>query len=135
MRNFMTDGGAGICLLIIGHVHAAEVTCPAATLIHGTTETVEIQDDRKWQSQDLGQEANPAVLQFNGAEFAIHEPDEDEQVPRRVTITCNYGENNLTLDYLDVQEPASLPWPGNHYASRDTHSCRPVNTDYFSLRF
>lgn len=135
MRNFITDGGAGMCLLIIGHVHAGEVTCPAATQIHGTTETIEIQDDRQWQSQDLGQEANPAVLQLNDAEFAIHEPDEDEQIPRRVTITCNYGENNLTLDYLDFQEPTSLPLVPNRCGSRDANTCRRASADYFSLRF
>lgn len=129
MRNFITDGGAGMCLLIIGHVHAGEVTCPAAIQIHSTTETVEIQDDREWQAQE--QEANPAVQQLNDAEFAIHEPDEDEQVPRRMTITCNYGENNLTLDY----QPTSLPWAANRCASQDTNTCRLVNTDYFSLRF
>ncbi|SDA79045.1 hypothetical protein SAMN03159443_03116 [Pseudomonas sp. NFACC15-1] len=131
MRNFITDGGAGICLLIIGHVHAGEITCPAAIQIHGTTETVEIQDDRQWQGQDLEQEANPAVQQLNDAEFALHEADEDELTPRRVTITCNYGENNLTLDY----QPTSLPSAVNRCANRDTNTCRWVNTDYFSLRF
>lgn len=135
MRNFITDGGAGMCLLIIGHVHAAEVTCQAATQIHGTTETAETQDDRQWQSQDLGQGANPAVLQLNDAEFAIHKPYEYEQPPKKVTLTCNYGENNLTLDYLDVQEPMSLPWAPNRCASRDDNTCRRVSADYFSLRF
>lgn len=131
MRNFMTHGGAGICLLIIGHVHAGEVICPAAIQIHGTGETVETQDDREWQSQAPEQEANPAVQQFNETEFAVHEPDEDEQVPRRVTFICNYGGNTLTLDY----QPTSLSWAANRSASEDTYTCERVNTDYVSLRF
>ncbi|MCD9113877.1 DUF3757 domain-containing protein [Pseudomonas bijieensis] len=131
MRNFITDGGAGMCLLIIGHVHAGEVTCPAVTQIHDNTAAVEIQNDPEWQSQSLVQELNPAALPFNDAEFAIHEPDEDELTPRGVTITCNYGEDNLTLDY----QPMSLPWAGNRCVSQDTNIYRRVNTDYFSLRF
>jgi hypothetical protein len=130
MRNFMTGGG-GIILLMIGHVHAGEVTCPAVAQLHDHTATVEMQDDPEWQSQSLVQELNPAALPFNDAEFAVHEPDEDEQVTRRVTITCNYGENNLTLDY----QPMSLPSAADRCASRDTNTCRRVNTDYFSLRF
>lgn len=134
MRNIMT-GGAGILLFIIGHVHAGEITCPTVTQTHHNAKLVEVQDDREWQSQSLVEVANPALWQFNGAEFAVHEPDGGSQAPTRATMTCKYGELNLTLEYLQVQEPASLPWADNRCESPDTHMCRLINADYFSLSF
>ncbi|BBP55923.1 hypothetical protein PHLH3_55490 [Pseudomonas sp. St386] len=104
MGIFMT-GGSGILLLIIGHVHAEEVTHPSAAPSHGNNETVEIQDDREWQQPRLIQAANPAVEQLNEAEFAIHESDEEEQALSRVTLTCNVGGIHLTLHYLQAQAP------------------------------
>lgn len=135
MRNLMTGGGAGIFLLMIGHVHAGEITCPAVTQIHHNTESVEVQDHREWQSQSLVEVVDPARWQFNGAEFAVHEPDGDGQAPTKATITCKYGELNLTLEYLQVQETTSLPWANNRCESPDTHMCRLINADYFSLSF
>ncbi|WP_434573891.1 DUF3757 domain-containing protein [Pseudomonas sp. Z3-6] len=134
MRNFMTGGG-GIILLMIGHVHAGEVTCPAVTQLHENTATVEMQDDPEWQSQSPVQELNPAALPFNDAEFAVQELDEDNQPPARVSITCNHGEMNLTLDYPTSQKPALMPGLDMRCASRDTRTCRQGSTDYLSLRF
>lgn len=104
MGNLMT-GGSGILLLLIGHVHAAEVTRPIATPSHGNTETVEIQNDREWQHPRLMQAANPAMEQFNEAEFAVHESDEEEQASSRLTLTCKVGGIHLTRHYLHAQAP------------------------------
>ncbi|WP_033062497.1 hypothetical protein [Pseudomonas sp. CFII68] len=134
MRNFMTGGG-GIILLMIGHVHAGEVTCPAVTQLHDHTETVEMQDDPEWQSQSPVQELNPAVLPFNDAEFAVQESEEDNQLPARVSITCNHGEMNLTLDYPSAQEPALMPGLDTRCASQPPHIFRRGNADYLSLKF
>ncbi|MFW9267109.1 hypothetical protein ACLK1G_07895 [Pseudomonas sp. NR3] len=70
MRYFI-GGGAGMMLLIIGHVQAGEASCPALTQPQDDTATVNIQDAPDWQSQTIVQELNPASLQFDEAEFAI----------------------------------------------------------------
>lgn len=135
MRNFMTGGG-GIILLMIGHVHAGEVTCPAVTQLHDHTATVEMQDDPEWQTESPVQELNPAALPFNDAEFAIHEPDENQQTPAKVSITCTHGERNLTLDYYPTpQELNLMPGLDTRCASQLPHMCRRGNADYLSLRF
>ncbi|EJK98805.1 hypothetical protein PflQ2_0523 [Pseudomonas fluorescens Q2-87] len=79
--------------------------------------------------------ANTALLQFNGAEFAIHEPDADDHAPTRATITCKYGAINLTLEYLQVQEPTLLPWADNRCESLDIKTCRLTSADDFRVSF
>ncbi|AHL36349.1 hypothetical protein CD58_27320 [Pseudomonas brassicacearum] len=135
MRNILTVGGAGMLLLIIGHVHAGEITCPAVTQIHRDTGSIEVQDDHEWESHSVVGVANPALLQFNGAEFAIHESDADNQAPTRATITCKYGAINLTLEYLQVQEPTLLPWTDNRCESPDIKTCKLINADDFHGSF
>lgn len=135
MRNILTVGGAGMLLLIIGHAHAGDITCPAVTQIHRDTGTIEVQDDHEWESHSLVEVANPALLKFNGAEFAIHEPDTHNQAPTSATITCKYGAINLTLEYLQVQEPTLLPWADNRCESPDIKTCRLINADDFRVSF
>ncbi|ROM73890.1 hypothetical protein BK654_20725 [Pseudomonas brassicacearum] len=98
MRNILTVGGAGMLLLIIGHAHAGDITCPAVTQPHKDTGSIEVQDDREWESHRLVKVANPALLQFNGAEYAIHEPDADDQAPTRATITYRF----MGTDYFNL---------------------------------
>jgi len=135
MRNILTVGGAGMLLLIIGHVHAGEITCPAVTQIHTDTGSIEVQDDHEWESHSVMEVANTALLQFNGAEFAIHEPDADDHAPTRATITCKYGAINLTLEYLQIQEPTLLPWADNRCESLDIKTCRLISADDFRVSF
>lgn len=133
MCNILTGGGAGVLLLIIGHAHSAELTCPAVTQIHRALDSVIAQDNREWQSLiDVG---NPALLQFNGAEFVIPEATGDEQAPTRATITCKYGSTPLTLEYLPAQGPATSPWLNNHCERSAPPLCKLMNTDDFNLSF
>ncbi|ROM69192.1 DUF3757 domain-containing protein [Pseudomonas brassicacearum] len=135
MRNILTVGGAGMLFLIIGHVHAGDITCPAVTQIHRDPGKIEVQDDHEWESHSLVEAANPALLKFNGAEFAVHETDTHNQAPTRATITCKYGAINLTLEYLQVQEPTLLPWADNRCESPDIKTCRLINADDFRVSF
>ncbi|WP_434649831.1 hypothetical protein [Pseudomonas sp. D1-2] len=124
MRYFI-GGGAGMILLIIGHVQAGEASCPALTQLQDDTATVNIQDAPDWQSQTIVQELNPASLQFDEAEFAIQEPDEYQQV----SVIYQHCETKLTLDYL-------TPGLNGHCTSLGTRACQFRNSsDYFSLRF
>lgn len=118
---------------MIGHVHAGEVTCPTVIQLHDQTETIEMQDNPEWQTQSPAQES--AALPFNDAEFAVQEPDEDNQAPARVSITCNHGAMNLMLDYPTAQEPTLIPGLDTRCASQLPHTCRRENADYLSLRF
>ena len=103
MRNILTVGGAGMLLLIIGHAHAGDITCPAVTQIHRDTGMIEVQDDHEWESHSLVEVANPALLKFNGAEFAIHEPDTHNQAP-------NEGNHYLQVR-CDQSDPGIPPSP------------------------
>lgn len=140
MQNTLAKG-AGLLMLFVGHIQANEITCPAVTDIHRKIESVEdiysveVQDDREWQSQSLVDVVDPALLQFNGAEYAIDESDDAEQTPTRMTITCKYGEINLTLEYLQVVEPGFSPWEDNRCESLDTKACKLITADYFNLSF
>jgi len=134
MRNFMTGGG-GIILLMIGHVHAGEVTCSAVTQLHDHTAAIEMQDDPEWQSLSPIQELNPASLPFNDAEFAVQELDEDSQPPAGISISCNHGEMNHTLDYPRAQELVLMPGLETRCASQPPRICRRGNADYLSLKF
>ncbi|SFB33045.1 hypothetical protein SAMN03159488_03068 [Pseudomonas sp. NFIX10] len=135
MRNILTVSGAGMLLLIIGHVHAGEITCPGITQIHRDIGSIDVQDDHEWENHSIVEVANSALEQFNGAEFAIHEPDVDNQTPTRATITCKYGAINLTLEYLQVQERTLLPWADNRCESPDIKTCRLISADDFRVSF
>ncbi|WP_420234787.1 DUF3757 domain-containing protein [Pseudomonas sp. ABY48] len=134
-------GGAVLLWLIIGHAHAGEITCPAVTDIHRNIESVEdvffvdIHDDHEWESESLVDVVNPSSLQFEGAEYVIHEADEDQQAATTATITCRYGDINLNLEYQQILEPAFSGWVNNHCDSPDTRMCRLMDSDYFNLIF
>ncbi|MDB6442290.1 hypothetical protein SAMN03159507_00884 [Pseudomonas sp. NFACC32-1] len=134
-------GCAGLFLSLNGYLHAGEIICPAVTDIHRNMETaddtysVEVRDDREWASQQLVEEVNPALLEFSGAEYVLHEPDGDEQTPTRATIICRYGQLNLTLEHLQVQEPFFSEWADNRCESLDPSVCRLINADYFNVTF
>ncbi|WP_339477292.1 MULTISPECIES: DUF3757 domain-containing protein [unclassified Pseudomonas] len=132
-------GGAVLLLLIIGHAHAGEITCPAVPDIHRNIESVEdiffveVQDDYEWESESLVDVVDPASLQFEGAEYVIHEDDGNEQTPALATITCRYGAINLKLDYQQILEPTFSKWMSNRCESADTRMCRLMDADYFNL--
>ncbi|WP_024618694.1 DUF3757 domain-containing protein [Pseudomonas kilonensis] len=132
-------GGAALLLLIIGHAHAGEITCPAVTDIHRNIESVEdvffveIQDDHEWESESLVDVVDPASLQFEGAEYVIHEADEEIQAATRATITCRYGDINLNMEYQQILEPAFSGWVNNRCESPNTRMCRLMDGDYFNL--
>ena len=132
-------GGAVLLLLIIGHVHAGEITCPAVTDIHRNIEsledvyTVDERQEHEWKSESLVDVVDPASLQFEGAEYVIDEDDGDEQTATRATITCRYGAINLKLDYKQILEPAFSMWVSNRCESTDTRMCRLMDGDYFNL--
>ncbi|OPG71582.1 DUF3757 domain-containing protein [Pseudomonas ogarae] len=132
-------GRAVLLLLIFGHVHAGEITCPAVTNIHRNIESVEdvffveVQDDHEWESESLVDVVDLASLQFEGAEYVIHKADEGQQAATRATITCRYGDINLNLEYQQILEPAFSGWINNHCESSDTRMCRLMDGDYFNL--
>ncbi|MDP9785789.1 DUF3757 domain-containing protein [Pseudomonas fluorescens] len=134
-------GGAVLLMLIIGHVHAGEITCPAATSIHRNIEALEDvysvdgQENHEWASESLVDVVDPTSLRFEGAEYVIHESDEDKQAARLATITCRYGDINLKLAYQQILEPAFSRWANNRCESRDTRMCRLMDNDYFNLIF
>lgn len=138
MRKILA-GGAAWLLLIIGHAHAGEITCPAVTDIHKNIEAmedvffVEVQDDHEWESESLVDVVDPAALQFEGAEYVIHEADKDRQTATRATITCRYGDINLNMEYQQILEPAFSGWVNNRCESPDTKMCRLMDGDYFNL--
>ncbi|WLH45851.1 DUF3757 domain-containing protein [Pseudomonas beijingensis] len=131
-------GGAILLLLIIGPVHAGEITCPAVTDIHRNIESVEdiffvdIQDEHEWESESLVDVVDPVSLQFEGAEYVIHR-DDDEQAATRATITCRYGAINLKLEEQQILEPTFSKWVSNRCESADTRMCRLMDGDYFNL--
>ncbi|MFL7964806.1 DUF3757 domain-containing protein [Pseudomonas kielensis] len=132
-------GGAIMLLMIIGHVHAGEITCPTVTDIHRNIESLEdvyfvdIREDQEWKSESLVDVVDPASLRFEGAEYVIHEDDGDEQTAIHTTITCRYGAINLKLDYQHILEPAFSKWMSNRCESADTRTCRLIDGDYFNL--
>ncbi|WP_431080801.1 DUF3757 domain-containing protein [Pseudomonas thivervalensis] len=132
-------GGSVLLLLIIGHVQAGEIICPAVTDIHRNIESledvylVEIREDQEWKSESLVDVVDPTSLQFEGAEYAIHEDDGDEQTPSRATITCRYGAINLKMDYQKILVPAFSTWVSNRCESADIQMCRLMDSDYFNL--
>ncbi|MCP1452863.1 MULTISPECIES: DUF3757 domain-containing protein [Pseudomonas] len=132
-------GGAALLLLIIGQAHAGEITCPAVTDIHRNIESVEdvffvdVQDDHEWESESLVDVVDPESLQFEGAEYVIHEADEDRQATTRATITCRYGDINLNMEYQQILEPAFSGWVNNRCESPNTRMCRLMDGDYFNL--
>ncbi|WP_413792984.1 MULTISPECIES: DUF3757 domain-containing protein [unclassified Pseudomonas] len=132
-------GGAVWLLLIIGHVHAGEIKCPAVTDIHRNIESVEdvffvdVQDDHEWESESLVDVVDSASLQFEGAEYVLREDDGNEQTAPRATITCRYGAINLKLDSPHLLEPAFSKWVSNRCESADTRMCRLMDGDYFNL--
>lgn len=132
-------GGAILLLLIIGHVHAGEITCPAATDIHRNIEsledvyTVDGWEEHEWKSESLVDVVDPTSLQFEGADYVIHEDDGDEQTASQGTITCRYGAINLKLDYRQILEPAFSKWISNRCESTDTRMCMLMDDDYFNL--
>jgi len=134
-------GCAGLCLLLNGQVHAGEIICPAVTDIHRDIKTadntfsVNGRDDREWASQSLVDTVDPLSLKFNGAEYVLYKPDESEQTPTRATITCKYGQINLTLEYLQVQEPYFSQWLDNRCESLEPRDCILTNADYFNVTF
>lgn len=126
-------------LLIIGQVHAGEITCPAVTDIHRDIEsledvyTVDGREEREWKSESLVDVVDQTSLQFEGAEYVIHEDDGDEQTAPRATITCRYGAINLKLNDQQILEPAFSKWISNRCESPDTRTCRLMDGDYFNL--
>lgn len=132
-------GGAVLLLLIIGHVHAGEVTCPAVTDIRRNIESVEdvffvdAQDDHEWESESLVDVVDPVSLQFEGAEYVIHKDDGNEQTSSRATVTCKYGAINLKLEEHQILEPTFSKWVSNRCESADTRMCRLMDGDYFNL--
>lgn len=138
MRKILA-GGAALLLLITGHAHAGEITCPAVTDIHKNIESVEdvffveVQDNHEWESESLVDVVDPATLQFEGAEYVIHEADEDRQAAIRATITCRYGAINLNMEDQQILEPAFSGWANNRCESPDTKMCRLMDADYFNL--
>lgn len=77
---------------------------------------------------------NPALLVFNGAEYVIHE-DDDQQLTTPTTFTCKYGEINLILKDIQMQVPSFSPWENNRCESPDVHNCELINADYFQVNF
>jgi hypothetical protein len=140
MRKAMA-GGAGVLFFFIGHVQASEITCPAVTDIHRNIESVEDvflvehQTDRQWSSQSLVDVVDSQSLKFNGAEYVIHEDDQDEQAPTRATITCRYGPINLTSEYQNLQVPTYSHWRNHRCESADPEMCKLINADYFNVSF
>ncbi|MCL6705199.1 DUF3757 domain-containing protein [Pseudomonas sp. T1.Ur] len=132
-------GGAVMLWLILGHVHAGEVTCPAVTDIRRNIESVEdvffvdVQDDHEWKSESLVDVVDPVSLQFEGAEYVIHKDDGNEQTPSRATITCRYGAINLKLGYQQILKPKLSKWVSNRCESADIRMCRLMESDYFNL--
>ena len=132
-------GRAVLLLLIVGHVHAGEIACPAVTDIHRNIESVEdvffveVQDGPEWESESLVDVVDPASLQFEGAGYVIHKADEDQQAATRATITCRYGDINLNVEYQQILEPAFSGWVNNRCESPDTRMCRLMDGDYFNL--
>lgn len=125
-------------LLILGQAHAGEITCPAVTDIHRNIESVEdvffveAQDEHEWESENLVDVVNPTSLQFEGAEYVVHEADEDKQTATKATITCRYGDINLNLEYQQILEPAFSGWVNNRCESPDTRMCRLMDDNYFN---
>ncbi|WP_434573888.1 DUF3757 domain-containing protein [Pseudomonas sp. Z3-6] len=132
-------GGAVLLLLIIGHVQAGEITCPAVTDIRRNIESVEdvffvdVQDEYEWVSESLVDVVNPLSLQFEGAEYVIHKDDGNEQTPSNATITCRYGAINLKLEEQQILEPTFSKWMSNRCESADIRMCRLMDGDYFNL--
>ena len=135
MAKLMAGGAAGLFLWIVGQVHAGEITCPGVTQIQRTIKPVEAQENRQWESQRLIDVADPAMAQFNSAEFVVPETEADEQSPTQATIICKLGTLNLTLEYLTVQGPALSPWSNRRCESPDATLCTLIKADELNLSF
>ncbi|MDO7896440.1 DUF3757 domain-containing protein [Pseudomonas citrulli] len=133
MANLMTVGGAGLFLWIAGQVHAGEITCPGVTQIQKTIEPVEARDDRQWERQRPMDVADPAMAQFNSAEFVVQEPD--EQSPTQATIIYKLGTLNLTLEYLQAQGPALSTGSNRPCESPDATLCKLIKAHELTLSF
>ncbi|WP_260957660.1 DUF3757 domain-containing protein [Pseudomonas citri] len=133
MANLMAGGAAGLFLWSVGQVHAGEITCPGVTQIQRTIEPVEVQDNRQWESQRLTDVADPAMAQFNSAEFVAQEAEADEQSPTRAT--CTFGTLSLRLEYLSVQGPALSSWSNRRCESPDATLCKLIKADELNLSF
>lgn len=134
-------GGAGLLMLIIGHADAGEITCPAVTDIRRNLEavedvyTVDRLEDREWKSESLVDVVNPASLRFKGAKYVVYGVDGEASTPPRVTVTCSYGDINLTQVYLQILEPTFSQWVNQRCDSPDTRMCRLMDADYFNVSF
>lgn len=134
-------GGAGLLMLVLGQVHADEIICPAVSDIRRNIESVEdvyfvdLPDDRDWKSVSLVDVVDPPSLKFEGAEYEIHEADGDKQALATATITCRYGEINLTQKRIQILEPSFSRWVDNRCASPDPKMCTLISADYFNLSF
>jgi hypothetical protein len=137
MKNTLT-GCAWLLLLFINPVKAGEVTCPAIANISEhikpwDVKSTEVQDDREWASQSAIKMDDPASMQFNGAEFALHDID-DPQTPGRTTLTCAYASVNLALQYLQIQPPVS-EWTNRRCENLALQVCKLIDADDFNLSF
>ncbi|MCG6573272.1 DUF3757 domain-containing protein [Pseudomonas sp. AF32] len=134
-------GGAGLFMLLNGYVHAGEIICPAVTDIQkvvGAVEdvySVDIPDEHKWASESLVDVVDPDSLKFNGAEYAPHEINENGQATRRATLTCRYGQINLILEYVQLQESSFSQWAENRCESHEPRICALIDADYFNVSF
>ncbi|MCW1246657.1 DUF3757 domain-containing protein [Pseudomonas sp. SAICEU22] len=141
MLKILWTGSTALLSLIIGQVHAGEITCPAAADIHRNIEAVEDiyfvgeHSEFEWQSQSLVDAVDPQSLSFKGADYALHVEDNDEGLPTHTTITCRYGEINLILEYSSVQEPAYSAWLDNTCNNQDVKQCQLITSDYFQVNF
>jgi len=141
MLKILWTGSTALLSLIIGQVHAGEITCPAAADIHRNIEAVEDiyfvdeHSEFEWQSQSLVDAVDPQWLSFKGADYALHVEDNSEGLPTHTTITCRYGEINLILEYSSVQEPAYSAWLDNTCNNQDVKQCQLITSDYFQVNF
>ncbi|WP_434578833.1 DUF3757 domain-containing protein [Pseudomonas sp. Z5-35] len=132
--------GAGLLVGMTSQVYADQITCPAVADIQRNIEALEDvffvdeTNDLDWQSQSLVNVVSPALLLFNGAEYVVHEND-DQPLIARTTFTCKYGEINLILKDIQMQVPSFSPWVNNRCESPDVHRCELINADYFQVNF
>lgn len=103
MRNLiaplLTSGRAGMLLLVITYGQASGITSVPLNQVPKDTDAIQIQDNRKWASQDPDQ-INPALARFNEAESVIAH-DQGDQPPRARIITAYRMSNadNLRLSF------------------------------------
>ncbi|WP_256217152.1 DUF3757 domain-containing protein [Pseudomonas sp. Q12-87] len=133
-------GGAVLLMLIIRHVNAGEITCPTVTDIYRNIEAMEdiflvdTPEDREWKSESLVDVVDPLKLQFDGAEYVIHEADSDRREPT-ATVTCRYGDINLKSEYPRILQPGFSRWTENRCESPNTKMCMLMSADYFNVSF